>query len=548
MRFRSIVLVLAVLVPAGSLTAQVPDDPAARREDLRALADGLPKLHPSPFHDVSRPEWEGDAAKLEAGAASLDREQFAVGLMKLVAKIGDGHTSLMPFFNPKLAFHAVGARLYAFSDGIYVRMAEAGRRDLVGGKLVAVGGVPVDEAFRRVAETVPHDNDEGLKQVVPLYFGVPEILHAVGLGSASEVEWTLERDGRRFDVVLPGVVLLGADGHGHGGGALWSTPDGWADARTGPAAEAPLWLKHAGELHAMEYVADRRMLYVAYNAVADAPGDPVAAFFARVFRFAAEHPVDRIVLDIRNNSGGNNFLNAPIVRGLLRSHLDERGKLFVVIGRATFSAAQNLVNDLSRFAEPTFVGEPTGSRPSQYGDHDPLVLPRSGVTVMVSRIFWPDRTVDRRRWTAPDLPAPLSFADYRDGRDPALEAIEAYRSIGQALAPALAANDLAGVEKAALAFPADPGTVAAAERELNAVGYRLLMEGRIPLALAVFRANVERNPKSANAHDSLGEAYLAAGDFSRAREAYREVLALDPGNENAKKMLRTIDEREGEKR
>jgi len=167
---------------------------------------------------------------------------------------------------------------------------------------------------------------------------------------------------------------------------------------------------------------------------------------------------------------------------------------------------------------------------------------------MVSRIFWPDRTVDRRRWTAPDLPAPLSFADYRDGRDPPLEAIEAYRSIGPALAPALAGNDLAGVEKAALAFPADPGTAAAAERELNAVGYRLLMEGRIPLALAVFRANVERNPKSANVHDSVGEAYLAAGDFSHAREAYREVLALDPGNENAKKMLRTIDEREGEKR
>jgi tetratricopeptide (TPR) repeat protein len=533
---------------AARVGAQIPDDAAARREDLRALAEGISRLHPNPFHDVSREEWTRAVAALDAAAPSLDAEEFAVGLMRLVAKIGDGHTSLTPFFNGKLSFHAVGARVYAFSDGFFVRAADPAHRDLVGAKLVAVGGVPVDEAFRRVAESVPHDNDEGLKQVVPLYFGIPEILHGVGLGKADEAGWTLEKDGRRFEVVLPGIVALGVDGQGHGGGAVWSTPEGWLDARAASAAAPPLWLAHASELYAMNYLPDRRLLFVSYNAVANDPRDSVAAFFARVFRFAAEHPVDRFVLDIRNNSGGNNFLNAPIVRGLLRSHLDERGKLFVVLGRATFSAAQSLVNDLSRFAEPTFVGEPTGSRPSQYGDHDPLVLPRSGVVVMVSRIFWPDRTVDRRRWTAPDLAAPLSFADYRDGRDPALEAIESYRSIAQALALAVAAGDADAVEKRARAFPADPATAAAAERELNALGYRLLVEGRIPLAIVVFRANVERNPKSANACDSLGEAYLASRDFGRARDAYRQVLARDRANENATRMLRTIDEEEAKER
>ena len=544
MWIRRIVFVLGAAF-AARLGAQIPDDLSARRDDLRALAEGLPRLHANAFHDVSRAEWERAVAALDAAIPSVDREELAVGLMRLVAKIGDGHTSLTPFFNPKLGFHAVGARLYAFSDGIFVRAAEPARRDLVGAKLVAVGGVNVEEAFRRVAETVPHDNDEGLRQVVPMYFGIPEILHGVGLGSPREAAWTLEKDGRRFDVALPGTALLGAGGQGHAGAAAWATPEGWIDARTASGAAAPFWLRHAGDLRAMEYIPDRRLLYVAYNAVADAPGDSVAAFFARVFRIAAEHPVDRFVLDIRNNSGGNNYLNAPIVRGLLRSHLDERGKLFVVIGRATFSAAQNLVDDLSRLAEPIFVGEPTGSRPSQYGDHDPLVLPRSGITVMVSRMFWPDRTSpDPRRWTAPDVSAPLSFTDYRDGRDPALEAIERYRSIARALAPAIAAGDPAAVEREARAFPRDPASAAATEREANGVGYRLLAEGRVPFAITVLRVNVERYPQSPNAHDSLGEAYLAAGDYARARASYREVLALDPGNANAQRMLRTIDERE----
>ena len=544
MRIRWAVSVLCAVL-AARLGAQVPEDASRRREDLRALAEGLPRLHPNAFHDVSREEWERAVSALDAAAPSLDREEFAVGLMRLVAKIGDGHTSLAPFFNGKLGFHAVGARLYAFSDGIFVRAAERARRDLVGAKLVAVGGVPVDEAFRRVAEAVPHDNDQGLRQVVPFCFGIPEMLHGVGLGSPREAAWTLEKEGRRFDVVLPGAGLLGADGRGHFGSAAWTTPDDWIDARAASGAPAPLWTRHAGDLHAMEYVPERRLLYVAYNAVADAPGDSVAAFFARAFRFAAEHPVDRLVLDVRNNSGGNNYLNAPIVRGLLRSHLDARGRLFVVIGRATFSAAQNLVNDLSRFAEPIFVGEPTGSRPSQYGDHDPLVLPRSGITVMVSRMYWPDRSSpDPRRWTAPDLAAPLSFADYRDGHDPALEAIETYRSIARTLAPAIAAGDPAAVEREARAFPSDPASAAATEREANALGYDLLGDGRLSLAIAVFRANVGRYPKSPNVHDSLGEAYLAAGDPARARACYRETLALDPGNAHAERMLRRIDERE----
>ena len=511
------------------------------REDLRTLAEALPRTHVDAFHAVSREQWERRVAELDRELPVIDRNHFVAGLMRLVAAIGDGHTSLNPLLpdNAPLGFHGVGARLYAFSDGIFVRSSDPAHRDLVGARVVGVGGVPVEEAFRRVAETVSRDNDEGLKLVVPAYFGIPEILAGVGLGDGRSVRWELEKDGRRFPAELPAVPL---PYHGHGGGSVFVDPPGWIDSRVTPA---PLWLKDASRFRGMEYLTDSRILYVQYNAVMDGPGESIAAFFARVFRFADDHPVDRLVLDIRLNSGGNNFLNTPIVRGVLRHHRDERGKLFVVIGRSTFSAAQNLVNDLAHYAEPTFVGEPTGSRPSQYGDHDPIVLPRSKIVVMASRMYLPDRSgPDPRPWTSPDLPAPLSFADYRDGRDPALEAIERYRSIAAALAPALASEDSAAVERTAREFASNPATAGIpTEREMNAVGYRLLSEGKIALSITVFRLNAERYPESANVHDSLGEAYLAAGDLARAQACYEKALAISPGSANASRMLRTIDER-----
>jgi CubicO group peptidase (beta-lactamase class C family) len=74
-------------------------------------------------------------------------------------------------------------------------------------------------------------------------------------------------------------------------------------------------------------------------------------------------------------------------------------------------------------------------------------------------------------------------------------------------------------------------------RVLNGVGYRLLRSGRVDDAVKIFEANVGLYPDDANAFDSLGEGYMAAGNTAAAVDNYRKSLALDPSNENAKKKL-----------
>jgi cytochrome c-type biogenesis protein CcmH/NrfG len=56
-------------------------------------------------------------------------------------------------------------------------------------------------------------------------------------------------------------------------------------------------------------------------------------------------------------------------------------------------------------------------------------------------------------------------------------------------------------------------------------------------ATQVLEANVSLYPQDANAHDSLGEAYMAAGKKELAVKSYERSLQLDPKNENAVKML-----------
>lgn len=78
---------------------------------------------------------------------------------------------------------------------------------------------------------------------------------------------------------------------------------------------------------------------------------------------------------------------------------------------------------------------------------------------------------------------------------------------------------------------------------LNTLGYRLLGGGQVNHAITVFELNVAEYPDASNPYDSLGEAYLAAGDTARAIVNYRRSVALDPSNTTGAAILERLEER-----
>ncbi len=75
---------------------------------------------------------------------------------------------------------------------------------------------------------------------------------------------------------------------------------------------------------------------------------------------------------------------------------------------------------------------------------------------------------------------------------------------------------------------------------LNELGGMLLDEKRYDHAVAILALNTKLFPQEANAWDSLGEAYMLAGDADRAIENYEKSLKLDPGNANAADKLKIL--------
>jgi ketosteroid isomerase-like protein len=183
--------------------------------------------------------------------------------------------------------------------------------------------------------------------------------------------------------------------------------------------ETPFWF---------EYLPDRKLVYLQFNAVADKPDEKFASFCSRLFHFIDEHAVENLIVDMRNNGGGNTLLTPPLIHALIRcDKVNRPGHLFVLVGRKTFSAAMNCAVAIEQHTSALFVGEPTGSSPNFVGETTVLALPCGGLRVSCSSLYWQTSLpMDRRTWIAPELVAEPSMEAFAANRDPGLDAIFAY--------------------------------------------------------------------------------------------------------------------------
>lgn len=74
----------------------------------------------------------------------------------------------------------------------------------------------------------------------------------------------------------------------------------------------------------------------------------------------------------------------------------------------------------------------------------------------------------------------------------------------------------------------------------NTYGYFLLNQKRYNEAVEKFKKQVNLAPNSANAYDSLGDGYKAAGKTKEAIEAYQKAISLDPNFKPSKDKLKKL--------
>lgn len=524
MRIRLAPLMAAAVLAAPAVRAQSTED---WREDLRVLATEIPKRHPNAFAKITREQWDAAVKSLDARLPQLKRHETIVEFMRVVAMVGDSHTAFAPEFDERIGFHRFPVQLYDFYDGLYIVSADSANAGIVGAKVVTIGASSAAAAVQTVGRVISRESPNWIRARAASLLAIPEVLATLGMGRDTlTADFGLEINGKPRTVTLTGTGLAAGNPH--------MTPAQQVDMRRANPGEDPLWQRMPGLTWWFRITPDN-VLYINHRAIAPfADGETNEQFFRRAFAAGDSARVERVVLDIRTNGGGNNFMNRFVVKEIIRRPaIDQPDKLLVLIGRGVFSAAQNLVNELDYYTNATFVGEPTGNAPNQFGDARPLELPRSGFVVRVSSLLWQShQAADNRTWFTPDYYAEMSSEDYRTKHDPVLETAlrrATSSSLAKRLRGAAEMGDTADVRSNISSYRSnDENKYRNIEADVNSAGYELLRDGKVDAAVTVFRVNTMLFPKSGNTYDSLGESLEKAGKKDEAIAAYRKAVELDP--------------------
>lgn len=415
--------VLAVAF-AGAAPAMPPEAADRWRSDLAFAAARMPELHANLFHSLPEERFGAMLAALDADLAGLEEFEAVVRLAEIVAAIGDGHSRLALPLAPAAAdsaehtatpaahvptFAHIPLRLSLAADGLVVVGASRAHAELPGAIVLAIEGQSPHAVLDRLGPVIHRDNEFQFQNLAPRFLVLPEVLAARGvLAQPGAVSFRLRlTNGRELSRQIEPAPT--------------GVPIDWVALETPNQALRDL---QPGRRYWLAPL-DEQTVYFRLREILDDSDEPLAQFAQRLGEALRGPGIRRLVVDLRGNPGGNNFLNAPLVRTIIRAkRVWGPAGLFVLTDGGTFSAAMNLANTLEQMTPAIFVGDGTGASPNSYGDARQLQLPRTGLTIRLSTLYWQEGGPrDTRSAIEPLIRAPLTVEALLAGTDPALEAI-----------------------------------------------------------------------------------------------------------------------------
>ena len=415
----TIVMALALLSSAAicqSKTTQMTAEKWAK--DLDYLGKKIDKEFNS-FDPSVKGKFRTELATLKSKVNDLENHEVACEIMRLLSLLRDGHTELN-IGHRKVGFHRVPLSLYIFEGRFYVLAAHKDHAELVGGTVTHIGAQPIDQAFERLKQNMSHDNDMEFLHAGPGYIILTELLSCLGL---SEDPNTAVFTIQKTDGTSTKQIFKGLDQPTYSKGP-WAT---YAGQNNLPKRLSD---KNRDKSYWYEYLEEEQTLYFHFRRVNNQKGQPSIGRFNRsLFEEIDRLKPEKLVIDLRQNNGGNYHLTKPIVQAITaRDWLNQKGKVWVMTGRLTFSAASTMAIFMKQETNAILIGEPGRTHPNWADNNEYMSLPNSDYLIEYTtkvKVHWPERPdVDR---VPVDVVMPPTFEAYKSGRDAALEHILNYK-------------------------------------------------------------------------------------------------------------------------
>jgi hypothetical protein len=388
--------------------------------EIDLLSRELTGKHPNLFFRTDSTWFFHAMREVASRAPGHSVFEVSVMLQQVIAAMGDAQTQINYHFLIDKSL-ILPIEFYWFEDGIYLLETDKKAESLLGKKLSAINNFPLQVVIDSLSSLLVVDNYSVVKQGIHRMITWFQLLEYFGFASSQDLSLTVEgRSGEKetFTISLPVELGEMADLKPE------SMPLGWQDQ------SAYFWEK---------YFENEHLYYIQYNRcwsreVEEDYGSGASALFMPSFKefekqvltVLKKNEIEKLVFDLRFNRGGNASQGTEFIRKMCKALPKETREIFVLVGRATFSSAIINTVDFMKCAEVVLVGEETSGRPNHFGEVNRFVLPESRLIVSYSTTWFKLLEEDLPS-IEPRLLAPISFEQYMQGVDPALEAIRHYQ-------------------------------------------------------------------------------------------------------------------------
>jgi hypothetical protein len=409
------VIVLGAVLGLTAGACSSPSQPPVRgrdqrwQQDVAYLARELPAVRAAGLGAVSQSAWEAAAAHLEGQVPRLTDGQLLVRIAQMVSMLRDDETLVELPPGPVFWLDAQWV-----GNGLYLLAVPSADRALLGARLLAVDGHPVAQVIARAGTVIDAEDPQLRSNSETGALDDAPLLHWLGITTSATAAVLTVTTAAGHRETVP--ITAAGDG-------FINWPLLFTIPRPGTAyVPMPLYEQDAAQPYWIRVLPAQDAVYLKYNQCLPGPGFERVA--SRALALLAAHRDYRLIVDLRDNLGGDTEPFQSLLSGILaHPQLRTRGRIIGLVNQFTDSSATLDAHALQQ-AGATLIGQAPADPIDEWGNEQTFRLPWYGVTVQyTSATVNPGATA----LGIPNIVVKPTLAQILAGDDPVLAAALAYR-------------------------------------------------------------------------------------------------------------------------
>lgn len=397
--------------------------------EFEYLVNKILEVHPDPKINIGD-NWDHLVEEIKNQLNKpMSAGEYAITLMTFTSKLKDAHTLVYPF---NIKTKVIPVKFKWVKDGLSI--VESNNPHLETGDLVIkMGELTIEEIFQRMSKVISSENEYWVKEQGKNFLKMELFLRSLSVLKNDTVTLTIDRNN---EILTLDVDLINDE-------------------------EQEMNDKKESIWYHWEIISNGT---IGYFEIIESKYTQL--FDRQVFRFFKEierNNIDKIMIDLRKNVGGNSMVMDPFLKHMpmetiktyattvkyseeaakqrgyekttgteyyphdfeenkLREPL-YHGKVYILTNSQTFSTANMFATYFHDVIGATIIGEATGNKPSCFGDVITLELPLTKFYLGISykEFFRPDQSLNSENTLMPDVLIEKTRDDLISGKDGQLE-------------------------------------------------------------------------------------------------------------------------------